>query len=283
MGNRYQHTFSDFLTFQRFASSTKELYIRSIKGLADFHSQPPDKLSNKQIQEYLVFCIQEKKLSWSSCNILFCGIKKYYLGYLGRKEIDVTIPPRTRAKKIPMLLSREEVYQLLNTPASLKHRALLTTVYSAGLRVSEVVRLRPEHIESSHMAIRVEQAKGRKDRYTVLSRHCLGLLRNYWRVHHPRDWLFFGKNKNRPMPVGTAQHIFYNAKKKSGITKGRGIHTLRHCFASHAMDDGVEMYIIKRWMGHTSIKTTYNYIHVCSGYLEKIGNPLDRLYAGRQS
>lgn len=276
--------FMDYLSLQRFAPSTKEAYFGAVKGLADYYStRQPDILSNEQIQDYLLYNIQVKKLAWASCNVLFCGLKKYYHDHLGRDKADFSIPPRTRSRKLPMLLSKEEISQLLNVSSNLKHRALLATVYGSGLRVSEVVRLRPEHLDSNRMTIRVEQGKGRKDRYTVLSQYCLELLRDYWRSAHPEEWLFFGKDKHRSMPVNTAQRIFYNAKKAAGITKGRGIHTLRHCFASHALEAGVEIYVIKRWMGHSSLKTTYGYIHLCPDYLSKTENPLDLMYARRQS
>jgi site-specific recombinase XerD len=271
-------SFADFLTLQRVSPRTADSYLRAVKMLADFHKQSPSELSNDQIQDFLIHSIQEKKLAWSSCNVLFCGLKKYYHEHLGRNSAEFSIPPRTRSRKIPMLLSRQEVWQLLEAPSSLKHRALLAVVYSSGLRVSEVVRLRPEHIESDQMMIRVEQGKGRKDRYTVLSKKCLEILRAYYRAYQPGGWLFFGRDKNMPMPIGTAQRIFYNAKRKTSITKGRGIHTLRHCFASHSMDDGVEMYVIKRWMGHSSMKTTYGYIHLSPDYLSKLVSPLDLLY-----
>jgi site-specific recombinase XerD len=221
-------SFIEFLTLQRVSPRTEESYLRAVQALCDYHKQSPSTLSNEQIQDFLIYCIQEKKLAWSSCNVLFCGLKKFYQEYLGRSDSEFSIPPRTRCKKIPMLLSRKEVWQLLEAPTSLKHRALLAMVYSSGLRVSEAVRLRPEHIESDQMMVRVEQGKGRKDRYTVLSKKCLEILREYWRSYHPGGWLFFGKDKNMPMPIGTAQRIFYNARKKTGITKGRGIHTLRY-------------------------------------------------------
>jgi site-specific recombinase XerD len=276
--------FMDYLSLQRFAPSTKEAYFGAVKGLADYYStRQPDILSNEQIQDYLLYNIQVKKLAWASCNVLFCGLKKYYHDHLGRDNADFSIPPRTRSRKLPMLLSKEEVYQLLKVSSNLKHKALLATVYGSGLRVSEVVRLRPEHLDSNRMTIRVEQGKGRKDRYTVLSKYCLDLLRDHWRNAQPEGWLFFGRDKNRPMPINTAQRIFYNAKKATGLTKGRGIHTLRHCFASHALDAGVEIHIIKRWMGHSSLKTTYRYIHLCPDSLKTTDNPLDLMYAGRQS
>ncbi len=283
MESEYHHTFTNHLSLQRFAPKTMEAYLRAVDDVARFHKQPAEELSNDQIQDFLLYCIQEKQLAWSSCNVVFCGLKRYYSNYLGRTKSEFSLPPRTRSKKIPMLLSREEVFQLLEAPTHLKHRALLATVYSSGLRVSEVVRLRPEHIDSNRMMIRVEQGKGHKDRYTVLSKSCLELLRNYWRICKPGNWLFFGRDKNLPMPVNTAQRIFYNAKKKTGITKGRGIHTLRHCFASHLLDEGAEIYVIKRWMGHSSIKTTYGYIHLSPNYLSKLKSPLDILYSGGDS
>jgi len=162
----------------------------------------------------------------------------------------------------------------------MKHRALLTTVYSSGLRVGEAVRLRPEHIESTRMQVRVEQGKGRKDRYTILSEKCLVLLREYWRMYRPGHWLFFGKDKTKPMPVETAQKVYYQAKEKAGIARGLGIHTLRHCFASHALEQGVELFIIKRWMGHSSIKTTCTYLHTSPEQLRKVISPLDMLTQG---
>jgi site-specific recombinase XerD len=182
-----------------------------------------------------------------------------------------------------MLLSREEVNSIVNASANLKHRALLATVYGSGLRVSEVVRLRPEHIESSRMMIRIEQAKGAKDRYTVLSKTGLSLLRAYWREYRPGEWLFFGRDKKKPLSIGTAQRVYYQAKAKAGITKGRGIHTLRHCFATHLLDQGVELFIIKRWLGHSAIKTTCRYIHTSPEQFLRIQSPLDQLYGEARS
>lgn len=245
-------------------------------GLSAFHQKPAEILDNDQIQDYLLHCIQEKQLAWASCNVLFCGLKKYYRGFLCRDESQFSIPPRPRARKLPILLSQEEVFRLLQVPTDLKHRALLTTVYGSGLRVSEAVNLRPEHIESKRMMIRVEQGKGRKDRYTILSQTCLDLLRRYWRLYQPKKWLFFGRDKNRPMSDRCAQKIYYRAKEKAGITGGRGIHTLRHCFASHALDQGVQLFVIKRWLGHSSLKTTCVYLHTSEEQLAKMVSPLDQ-------
>ena len=270
--------FQKFLAIQRVAAKTQEAYLRSVKDVSSFHNQPAAELTNDQIQDFLLHAIQEKQLSWSSCNVLFCGLKKYYRDFLGWTDKEFSIPPRPRVKQLPMLLSREEVTRILTAQSNIKHRALLTMIYGSGLRVSEAVRLRPRHIESDRMMLRVEQGKGRKDRYTVLSQKSLKLLREYWRTCRPGEWLFFGRDKTRPMSIGTAQHIYYQAKEKAGITKGRGIHTLRHCFASHLLEDGAELFVIKRWLGHTAVKTTCTYVHLNPDYLAKITSPLDLLY-----
>jgi len=269
MKRSYRYNFEALLQTQRMAARTREAYLRAVDEISVFHDRPAKELTNGQIQEFLHYCIQEKQLAWSSCNVLFCALKKYYHDYLERKDSEFSIPPRSRSKKIPMLLSQEEVARLLEAPRNLKHRALLTLVYSSGLRVSEAVRIKPSHIESDRMMLRVEQGKGHKDRYTVLSRNCLELLREYWRAFQPGKWLFFGRDKTRPMAIGTAQHVYYQAKTKANINKGRGIHTLRHCFASHSLDGGTDMYVIKRWMGHSSMKTTYRYIHLSPDYLSE--------------
>lgn len=277
MKRDFQKSFDNYLCLQRLSEKTKEAYLHSVADLSSFHQQSAEQLTNDQVQDYLLYCIQERKLAWSTCNVLFCGLKKYYHDFLGHDDSRFSIPPRPRSIKLPMLLSREEVGRILQAPANMKHRALLTTVYGSGLRVSEVVRLRPEHIESKRMQLRVEQGKGRKDRYTVLSKTCLGLLREYWRAYQPGQWLFFGKDKNKPMPIETAQKVYYQAKEKAGVTRGMGIHTLRHCFASHALEQGVELFIIKRWLGHSSIKTTCTYLHTSPEQLRKVFSPLDQL------
>ncbi len=278
MSRKYQNNFENYLIVQRVARKTKKAYLQAVHGLEAFQKQPADRLSNEQIQDYLIYCIQEKELAWSSCNVLFCALKKYYSGYLGRDESRFSIPPRPRSRQLPMLLSSDEVRSILLATNNLKHKSLLALIYGSGLRVSEAVNLEPHHIESNRMMIRVEQSKGRKDRYTVLSPKSLDLLREYWRSYRPEKWLFFGRDKNVPMSIATAQRVFYNAKEKAGVTKGRGIHTLRHCFASHSLEQGVEMYIIKRWLGHTSIQTTCNYLHLSPAHLAKVKSPLDDLY-----
>ena len=268
-------TFTNYLCLQRLAPKTNQAYLQAVKGLSAYFQQPAEQLTNDQIQDYLLYCIQEKKLAWSSCNVLFSGLKKFYHGFLGRDDTGFSIPPRPRSHQLPMLLSRDEVIGILKATNNLKHHALLASVYGSGLRVSEAVRLRPEHIDSKKMLLRINQSKGRKDRYTILSKNCLELLRDYWRTYQPEKWLFFTKDKH--MLSETAQKVYYLAKQKAGVTGGRGIHSLRHSFATHALEQGVQLFILKRWLGHASIKTTCMYLHASPEMFKKLSSPLDSL------
>jgi site-specific recombinase XerD len=179
---------------------------------------------------------------------------------------------------LPEPLSRDEIARLFEITTNLKHRALLMTVYGGGLRVSEVVCLRPQDIHSGRMLIRVNQGKGRKDRYTLLSARLLEELRTYWRQYRPQQgWLFPGGNGKGSLSAGAAKRIFYAAKERAGIVHGHGIHCLRHSFATHLMEAGVPLPTIQRLMGHASLNSTAKYLHVTSQHLDGVHSPLDLL------
>jgi site-specific recombinase XerD len=268
--------FKRHLTLKRLSPNTHEAYIGAVNGLAVYYQKSPKLLSDEQIQDYFVYLMEERKYAWSSCNVAFCGVKLFYEELLHRDTSQV-IPPRTRAKQLPRILSQDEVWRLINSCENLKHRTLLLGVYSAGLRVSEIIALQPDHIERDRMMIRVEQGKGRKDRYTVLSQLFLSELVTYWRKYRPEKYLFFGYNKAKPISRRSAQAIYDQAKVKADITRGRGIHTLRHCFASHLIEQGVSIHAIKEMMGHTALSTTAHYLHVSKDYMSTVKSPLDAL------
>lgn len=275
MSSPLRKQFTNYMTLRGFSSKTKEAYIGAVAGLAKYYHQSPDKLNNDQIQDYLLHLIKERELAWSSCNVVFSGLRCFYIHVLKWDETRFHIPSRPRNKQLPMLLSVNDVWRLIDCAKNPKHHVLLMTVYGAGLRVSEVVKLQPRHIESSRMMIRVDQGKGRKDRYTILSQSLLNELRAYWEICRPHSWLFFGKDKNKPMSVSSAQRIYYNAKKAAGITKGKGIHTLRHCFATHLLDQGTDIYVIKQMMGHSAIETTSRYMHTTVQKIAAVVSPVD--------
>ncbi len=264
------------LTLQRFSPKTHQAYIGAVNDLAKYHRKSPDTLTDVQIQDYFVHLIDERKSAWSTCNTKFSGIKSFYQNVLGR-DINAVIPPRPRQKQLPHILSKEDVWALINSCENMKHRVILLCIYSAGLRVGEATRLRPEHIDRHRMTIRIEQGKGRKDRETILSKYFLEELEIYYRNYRPREWLFFGSDKARPIPIESVQKIYHKTKNKAGIRKGRGIHTLRHCFATHLIEQGVPIHIIQRFLGHSSISVTSLYLHLTKEFTFTVKSPLDTL------
>ena len=216
MATELRTQFLNFMTLQRFSDYTKKNYVTAVKGLAQFYNQSPDTLTNEQIQEYLRYLLEDRKLSWGTCNNYFSGILKFYRNICKWDEAHFQIPPRPRIKKLPIVLSMEEVKRVLASAANIKHEVLLKTAYSAGLRVGETVRLQPHHIESdpSRMMIRVEQGKGKKDRYTILSKKLLVDLKAYWRKYLPGQWLFPGQKPEKHLHEASAQKAFSIAKKK---------------------------------------------------------------------
>ena len=187
MSSDLKTQFLNYMTLQRFSPHTQRGYIAAVKGLADFYKKSPDLLTNDQMQDYFRYLIEDRKLAWGSCNNHFSGISCFCRNILKWDEITFKCPPRPRIRQLPIIISEEEAKRLFDATDNLKHKVILKTVYSAGLRLSEVVGLKPEHIESdpSRMMIRIEQGKGKKDRYTILARSLLPELREYWRKYKP--------------------------------------------------------------------------------------------------
>ena len=222
------------LELQRKAPGTVSGYVKNVEELALYYGRSPDKITREEIRSYLHYLIVEKKLSYSSCNHKIVAINFFNREILGRK-MDLSVSLR-KNERLPEPFSREEVAQLILAAKNPKHRVLMMTAYSAGLRVSELVRLRPEDINSQRMVIRVVQGKGRKDRYTLLSERLLSELRSYWRQYRPEKWLFDGQVRGNHLPRQTAARAYYGMKERAGIVRGHGIHTLRHSFATHLLE-----------------------------------------------
>jgi integrase/recombinase XerD len=209
--------FIEHMEFLGLAKQTQRSYINGVKGLAKYHNQSPENLTDEQVRAYFRHLLVERKLAWSSCGSYLSGITHFYR-HLCNREVDdrFGVPPRPRSRKLPSVLSMEEVSRLLSCIENLKHRVLLKTIYSAGLRVSEAIRLKPDHIESdpSRMMLRIEQGKGRKDRYTVLSERLLCELREYWQKYSPGQWLFPGQKPDSHITTTSVSRALYKAKKK---------------------------------------------------------------------
>ncbi len=264
------------LELQRKAPLTVDAYVKAVAQLAQHYGRSPDAISVDEVRDFLHYLITQKKVAFSTCNQKLSAIQFFYRHVLGRKDFSLRVPSK-RGGRLPEPFSRGEIAKILDATRNLKHRALLMTAYGGGLRVSELVRLQLGDIHSERMLIRVNQGKGRKDRYTLLSQRLLEELRAYWRAYRPRPWLFPGRDPSRPLPANTAKKIFTAAKQRVAIQHGHGIHSLRHSFATHLMEAGVALPVIQRLMGHGSLATTAKYLHVTSQHLAGVRSPLDLL------
>jgi len=256
---------------------TCRAYLRVITDLARYHHRSPDQLSDREVQQYVLYLIEERHFAWASCRQAAGALRFFYEVTLGRKRSEFCIPLPKVGKRLPQILSREEVARVINGTANLKHRVLLMTTYGAGLRVSEVVQVRVSDIDSQRMLIRVEQGKGKKDRYTLLSPRLLVELRHYYRVYRPTEWLFTHRRRPVPLDPRSAARIYQAAKRRAGIHKAGGIHTLRHSFATHLLESGIDLVSIQRLLGHAKVETTAHYLHVTPQQVGVHASPLDQL------
>jgi site-specific recombinase XerD len=244
------------------SENTQTLYLRSIRQIRDYYQKSPGELSTEEIKNYLYYLIK-KKLSSSCVNQTYYALKFFFKKVLHDTTVMESIPKaKLSRKRLPQVLDRDEIQALLNTIKNLKHRTILLTIYSGGLRVSEAARLRISDIDSKRMLIRVNQGKGRKDRYTILSNVNLYNLRAYYKAYRPETWLFNSWIKDKPISTRTIQQVFYNATKKAGIKKHVSVHSLRHSFATHLIESGTDIHQVQKFMGHSSITTTTVYLHV---------------------
>jgi site-specific recombinase XerD len=264
------------MKLRNFAARTQKSYLGAMIGLAKHYRQFPDQLTKEQIQAYLL-ALQEHGLSSSSLNVNISALRFFYQQVLGWDQVRFSLPRRKRMWRLPEVLSPREVERLLEAAVKLRDRCLLMTAYSTGLRVTELIHLKLSDIDPERMMIRVEQGKGKKDRYTILSQRLLSALRKYKQAYQPTCWVFFGKNRDCPLDISAAQKVYNLAKQKSGLAKGRGIHTLRHCFATHLLEGGVDLVTIKTLLGHNSLQSTQRYLQIRQPKLGATASPLDLL------
>ncbi len=256
---------------------TGRKYVGTVARLARHYGRAPDTLTVAEVETYLVHLRQGRQLTWESLATVVTGLRFFYEVTLGRARAEFFIPSPKRSRKQPEVLSREEVARLLDQTAHRRDRMLLRTTYAAGLRVSEVVALQVAHIDSARMVIRIEQGKGRTDRYALLTERLRDELRAYWRVARPAPWLFPGPGQQRPVTTRTALRAYVAAKARARITKRGGIHALRHAFATHLLEGGVDLYTIQWLLGHRNITTTTRYLHLAPRALARRGSLCDLL------
>jgi site-specific recombinase XerD len=241
---------------------TRETYLAAVRNLAKYYHTPPDEIHLDQIQAYFVYLVKDRCLSGASCRLYLNALRFLYLQVLQWDHFDVPIHYPKRAQKIPELLTRQEVKQILDAGANHKHRMMLTIAYGCGLRVSELVAIKIRHIDGERHLLRVEQGKGAKDRVVVLSATLLDQLRHYWIRYRPAPWLF--PSAGRPgqhLGLATAQKAYKKAKTITGIEKIGGIHSLRHAYATHQLENGLPIHKLQQQLGHQNLQSTLRYLH----------------------
>lgn len=260
-----------------YSPKTIKNYINHVSSFAKFYNKSPDLLEENEIRDYLHYCIMEKKLSEGTVNYINASLKFFYTKTLNRYWNMDKIARVKEPRKLPAVLSPEEVKSIFDVTENLKHKAILMTVYSAGLRVSEVCNLKITDIDSKNMQILIRQGKGKKDRYSLLSKANLEILREYWKRYQPKEYLFSGRYRTDAITPRSVQKMLEQSLEKTKITKNVTVHTLRHSFATHLLDAGTDICYIQRLLGHTRITTTTIYLHLRRIDLLNIKSPLDIL------
>lgn len=257
--------------------TTQKKYLTQVASFANHFHKSPQLLGVEDIRIFLLYLVREKKFSSSSINVTVSALRFLYKVTLGCQLDIEKIHFARREKKLPVVLSSGEVMQFLKAVKSKKHQVILMTVYATGLRILEATRLKISDIDTRRMAIRVRQGKGKRDRYVMLSRKLLFILREYWKEYRPSSWLFYGETKNAPLSPGTVRQICRLASYESGLKKRVTPHVLRHSFATHLLEQGTDLRTIQVLLGHKSPKSTTVYTHVAVQDLKATTSPFDNL------
>ena len=246
------------MTVRNLSPATQRSYLHAVAKFSRYFSRSPDRLDIEDVRAFQVFLVSQK-ISWPALNQTVCALRFFYGVTLNRPEIPERIAYAREPRKLPVILSADEVVRFLEAVPSLKTRTALTTAYAAGLRASEAVSLKVADIDSSRMLIQVRHGKGAKDRTVMLSPQLLAILRTYWRLARPREWLFPGRDESKPIDVQVLHAACRSATKAAGLAKRVTVHTLRHSFATHLLESGVDIRIIQVLLGHNSLSTTARY------------------------
>jgi integrase/recombinase XerD len=260
-----------------YSTKTIKNYILCVSNFAKHYNMSLQLLGENEVRNYLHYCIIEKHLCEGSVNYIHSAIKFFYTKVLDREWKTEKLKRIKERRKLPVILSQTEVKAILEATKNLKHRAILSTIYGAGLRLEEAARLRISDIDSKNMQIIIREGKGKKDRYSLLSNNNLNILREYWKRYKPEGFLFLGKNPTGHITGRSIQKVFGESLNKAGIKKEATVHTLRHSFATHLLEAGTDICYIQRLLGHTSLQTTTIYLHLRRMDLLNIKSPLDIL------
>ena len=264
------------MTVRNLSPATQRSYISAVSKFSRYFGRSPGHLGLEDVRAFQIHLVATG-ISWPSLNQIVCALRFFYGVTLGHDTIPERIAYAREPQKLPVVLSADEVVRFLEAIPSLKSRTALTTVYAAGLRVSEVVLLKISDIDSHRKVIRVEQGKGGKDRYVMLSPQLLRILRSYWRLTRPKLWLFPGRDQEYPLVSNVLHAACRSACTAAGLSKGVTVHTLRHSFATHLLESGADVRVIQVLLGHASLASTARYTRVATKTISKTPSPLDRL------
>jgi site-specific recombinase XerD len=264
------------MTVRNLSPATQRSYVHAVAKFSRFFGRSPDHLDLEDVRAFQVHLVAGS-ISWPALNQIVCALRFFYGVTLHRPDLPERIAYARQSRKLPVVLSADEVVRFLEAVAGLKARAALTTAYGAGLRASEVVSLKVENIDSSRMVIRVEQGKGRKDRYVMLSPQLLSILRSYWRLARPAYWLFPGRDREHPIDPTVLHAACRSACAAAGLSKRVTVHTLRHSFATHLLENGTDIRIIQALLGHSNLNSTARYTRVAVSTIRGTASPLEHL------
>jgi integrase/recombinase XerD len=267
----------DEMELRNFSPKTVGMYVGEVARFARYFGKSPDKLGAEEVRKYLLHLVQEKKRSWGTYKAALAALRYFYRWVVKGPEIVEDIRGPRPERRLPVVLSFEEVRRFFAAISSFKHRMILMTAYSGGLRISEVVNLQVSDIDSQRMVIRIRKAKRNKDRYTILSPMLLQMLRHWWVAARPVSYLYSSRSQDRPARVTTIQQACKEAQEKAGLDKTVRPHTLRHSFATHLLEAGTDLRVIQELLGHSSPRTTAIYTHVSTKLIAQTKSPLDLL------
>ena len=264
------------MTIRNLSATTQASYVHWVKSFALHIGRSPDQAGSEDVRAFQLHLVR-RKIAWATLNQAVSGLRFFFGITLGRTDLPVRIPYARKAKSLPVVLAADEVGRLLEAVDDLTCRVALATAYATGLRTSEVVAIRIEHIETARELIRVEDGKGAKDRYVMLSPALLVLLRAYWKAARPRPWLFLNDAGTGPLSAATLNAAIKEAAAKTGLAKTVTVKTMRHCFATHLLEQGTDIRVIQVLLGHSQLTTTARYTKVSNTLIAATVSPLDRL------
>lgn len=267
------------MQIRNYAPGTIDIYVSAVASFASYNGKSPEELGKVEVRKYLVHLVEERKMSWSTYNINLCALRFLYHETMGREELLRGLRCPKEQKRLPVVLSQEEVKQFFAAAPTIRLKAIFGAAYSAGMRVSEIVGLRLIDIDSDRMMIHIRQSKNSRDRYVPLSPQLLKVLREYWKECRPKLWLFPGRYPHQHLSRTTVTRLCWDVRKLSGLSKPVTMHSLRHSYATHMLEAGADLRTLQILLGHRNLKTTAMYTHVSQKLVRSAPSPFDMLMA----